>query len=625
MKYAAIDAETHKIEQRPAYPPRAVGYAVKYGGTCKYLAFGHPKGTNNCNRAQAIRYVKNVVKNFTPVFHNADFDLEVMAKDGIKVRGEYHDTLKLAFLNEPRSIDLGLKPQAEEWLGDPPEERDTLRQWIIDHIKGAKKRKTKWGEYIADAPGKLVGVYARGDVRKTYNLFKFFKGEVIDGGMEDAYRREMALIPIKLNMEQQGIKVRLRKLKREIGAYIRVRDNMERAIQRRLGVKFNVSSSPQLAEALIKNDLLRTIVRTPTGRVSTRRAMLEANCTDQKLIEMLAIYGTCQTYIGTFLQNWIDIGEINDNYIQPTFNTTRSSDEYGGGSTRGTRTGRFSSSNPNFQNVPTNTEESPHWKTLRVLTKLLAKQGIQFVGLRDYFEPDEGCVFLRRDYNQQELRILAHFEEGPLLSMYHENPTMDAHDAVKYLIRRDTGLNFPRKHTKQTIFGIIYGMGIPKMAVRLELDPQAARVLKRAVLRAVPGIPKVMKYLRELAKNGEPFYTWGGREYYCEEPNIIDTDDGGKRKITYEYKMLNTLIQGSAADCTKEGLINVFENMNFGRVVLQVHDELVACVPREHAKAEMKRMCEAMEDVKFRLPMLSDGEVGIKSWARMRRVEDERG
>jgi DNA polymerase-1 len=442
--------------------------------------------------------------------------------------------------------------------------------------------------------------------------------------MDEAYEREMALIPIKMDMEQQGIKVRLPKLKREIGAYQKVKDNMERAIHRRLGMKFNVSSSPQLAEALIENDLLARIVRTPTGKVSTRRALLEANCTDRKLIQMLAIYSTCQTYIGTFLQNWIDLGEANDRYIQPTFNTVRSADEYGGGRTKGARTGRLSSSDPNFQNVPTNTDESPHWKTLQLLTKLLEKQGIRFVGLRDYFEPDEGCVFLRRDYNQQELRILAHFEQGAFLAMYHEDPTMDAHDAVKYLVRRDTGLDFPRKHIKQTNFGIIYGMGIAKLAARLELENQAAKLLKRSVMKAVPGIRTLQKSLRKLAENDEPFYTWGGREYYCEEPVYVETNDGGKEKRTFEYKMMNTKIQGSAADCTKQGMINVWDNMQHGRIVLQVHDELVCSVPKQHAKKEMERMREAMEDVAFRLPMLSDGEIGVRSWARMRKVRDER-
>lgn len=621
---AAIDAETTAIESRPEYPPRAVGYAVKHGRTTKYLSFGHPKGTNNCNKGEAISYIKKVVKNFTPVFHNADFDLEVMEADGIKVRGEYHDTMRLAFLNEPRSMDLGLKPQADEWLGQPAEEQGTLKAWILEHVPEAKRRKTRWGEFISKAPGDIVSPYAKGDVQRTLDLFKLWDKQVINY-MPEAYEREMALIPIKLEMEQYGIKVRLAKLKREIGAYQKVKDNMERSIHRRLGMKFNVSSSPQLADALITNDLLSTIVRTPTGKVSTRRALLEANCTDRKLIEMLAIYGTCQTYIGTFLQNWINIGEANDQYIQPSFNTVRSTDEYGGGRTKGARTGRLSSSDPNFQNVPSNAEGSPHWKTLQLLTRLLKKQGVNFVGLRDYFEPDEGCVFLRRDYNQQELRILAHFEEGAFLEMYHADPTMDAHDAVRYLVRQNTGLDFPRKHIKQTNFGIIYGMGIAKLAARLELESHAARLLKRSVMQAVPGIRTLQKRLRKLADNGEPFYTWGGREYYCEEPRLFDTDDGGKVKRTYEYKMMNTEIQGSAADCTKQGMINVWDNLRHGRIVLQVHDELVVSVPKQHAKKEMERMREAMEDVEFRLPMLSDGEIGARSWARMKRLEDNRG
>ena len=624
-QYAAIDAETHKIGNRPEYPPRAVGYSVQHGGKKKYLAFGHPT-KNNCSRQDAKRYIKAVLQDHIPVFHHADFDLEVLEQDGIKVRGEYHDTMRLAFLNEPRSFDLGLKPQAQEWLDMKPEERDMLKAWIQENVPAAKRRKTKWGEYIADAPGSLVGTYAKGDTSRTMGLFRLWDREVLRGGMRDAYEREMALVPIKLAMEQQGIKVRLHKLKRELPAYIRVRDRLEASIRRRLGVKdINIGSSPQLAKALIANDMLSEIVRTPKGNVSTKRAILEKNCTDAKLVKMLAMHGTLETYIGTFLTRWVDNAEIGDGYIFPSFNTVRSTDEYGGGKTIGTRTGRLSSSNPNFQNVPANVDGSPHWRILLELQKLLRREGVDFIGLRDYFAPDEGCVFLRRDYSQQELRILAHFEEGEFLAMYHKDPTIDAHDAVKYLVDRDTGMNFPRKHIKQTNFGIIYGMGIAKLADRLEIDKASAKLLKKSVMKAVPGIRKVQGVLKALAKEDQPFHTWGNREYYCEEPRVVELNDGGKMKMSFEYKMLNTLIQGSAADCTKQGMINVDQNMQHGRVVLQVHDELVASVPREHAKTEMIRMREAMEDVKFKLPMLSDGDVGRVSWGRMKKVKDNRG
>ena len=186
---AAIDAETGAIQSRPVYPPRAVGYAVRHGRTNKYLAFGHPT-KNNCTRHEAVTYVKKVLKDHTPVFHNADFDLEVMEADNIKVRGEYHDTMRLAFLNEPRSMDLGLKPQAAYWLDQPAEEQDMLKAWIIENIPEAKKRKSKWGEYICKAPGNLVGVYAKGDVQRTQDLFRLWDLEVIHGGMREAYRSE---------------------------------------------------------------------------------------------------------------------------------------------------------------------------------------------------------------------------------------------------------------------------------------------------------------------------------------------------------------------------------------------------------------------------------------------------
>ena len=185
-------------------------------------------------------------------------------------------------------------------------------------------------------------------------------------------------------------------------------------------------------------------------------------------------------------------------------------------------------------------------------------------------------------------------------------------------------MDFPRKHIKQTNFGIIYGMGVGKLAERLDLEPKAAKILKGSVMKAVPGIRTLQKMLRKLGEADEPFYTWGGREYYCEEAAYMDTADGGKKKIEFFYKMLNTLIQGSAADCTKVGMINVADNINHGRMVLQVHDEIILSVPRQHAKAEMVRMREAMEDVEFRLPMLSDGEIGRRSWAGMTKVEDKR-
>ena len=613
------------------------------------MAFGH-RSANNCTRSQAVRAVKSALREGKPVFHNADFDLEVLARDGVEVHGEYDDTMRMAFLHEPRSRTLALKPQSEQHLNMPPDELNLLKQHMLEDVlpRLGVKKKSEWMDYMKESPGDLAGVYAKSDVVRTNGLANFYWPDIVASGMENAYRREMALIPIKLRMEQRGIRVRTAKLKREIGAYRRVQATLERAIRRRLGVRdLKIGSSPQLAKALIENDLLHTIVKTkpsknhPTGQVSTKRALLEQNCSDKKLVTMLGVWGTLDTYLGTFMQRWIDTAEMNDNYVQPTFNTVRQSDEWGGDGGFGARTGRFSSSNPNFQNIPSNVKGSPHEKELLVLQKMLRAEGVEFIGLRDYFAPDEGHVFLRRDYSQQELRILAHYDyedipelsgaepadfdpqlAGAFLRMYLANPRVDGHDAVQHLVHELLGVMYPRKHIKITNFGLIYGMGILKLAARLDIDLDDARTLKNAVLKAVPGIKRASKRLRRLSDHEQPFFTWGRRRYFCEEPTYQETSDGGKEKRTYEYKMLNTLIQGSAADCTKQAMINVDQNMVRGaRLVLQVHDELVLSCPIGRERKGMQMFREAMEDVRFRVPMLSDGEVGKVSWSRMKEVD----
>lgn len=635
-RLVAVDAETNPIESRPDYPPRAVGYAIRpEGRKSVYLAFGHPT-ENNCTRAEAVARIKEEIRDATPVFHHADFDTEVLAKDGVRVRGPYHDTMRLAFINEPRSIDLGLKPQAAVHLGRPADEQNMLRNWIIENIPEAKKRPARWANYICKAPGKIVGRYAGGDTDRTLDLLFYYMEELgncddkypDESRMLDSYQLEMDLIPIKLDMEQQGIRVRRSKLKRELPAYRKAFAHLDKQIARRLkragaaiDDEFNIGSSKQLADALLEADLLSNVVLTKTGKVSTKRINIEENCADKDLTLMLAMRSTLKTYLSSFMENWLDVAERNDGYVQPTFNTVRRSEEAGGARRGfGARTGRFSSSDPNFQNVPSNAADSPHKATLAGLTKLLRSYGVEFVGLRDYFEPDEGCVFIRRDYNQQELRILAHRENGPFLEMYRQNPRLDAHDAVRLLVLQATGVDYPRKHIKQTNFGILYGMGLLKLALRLGITLEEAKALRKAVLTAIPGVKTIQKRMQKLADRGEPFFTWGGRRYFCEDPIYIPLESGGKIKKTFEYKMMNTDIQGSAADCTKRGMRQVHQNFRHARIVLQVHDELLASVPRQYARVEMERMREAMEDMNFNVPMLSDGETGGVSWARMKKV-----
>lgn len=178
MKIVPVDFETEGIEDRPNYPPKPVGVAVKWP-RYKYLAWGHPTG-NNCTKVEAGKVLREIWRTTTPVFHHAAFDIAVAMKY-FKLpmpRNGYHDTLFLAYLHDPRDATLSLKPLADKYLDMPPEEQEVLNEWILQNvfIANGKKptKKDPLGKYICLAPGKLVAKYAIGDIARTERLFKFF-------------------------------------------------------------------------------------------------------------------------------------------------------------------------------------------------------------------------------------------------------------------------------------------------------------------------------------------------------------------------------------------------------------------------------------------------------------------
>ena len=615
---AVVDFETQAIGNRPEeYPPKPVGVAIREGGRSRYLAWGHPTG-NNTTRAKALRELKKFWGKKRTLYHNGSFDLEVAQVHlglPLPAWNEFEDTLLLSYLHDPRDQSLSLKPLAEKYLDLPPEEQDALKEWVLANVPEAKK--SDWGAYIARAPGQLVGRYAKGDVDRTWRLFQYMAPLVLnDQRMAEAYDREREVIMVKLRMEKGGIRCNLRKLKREIKGFRTLHEELEAGIYDRLGVgEFNIGSGVQLAHALERADKVTHFIKTKTGKNSTKRENLEATCNDKELLNMLGMHGVLSTYLSTFLSPWLHRAEASDGYIYPSFNTVRSTDEYGGAGGVGTRTGRLSSSGPNFQNIPADIEGAKQEVLLRMLAKELKRHKVNFIGLRDFFIPDEGCVFLGRDYSQQEIRILAHFEDDILLRMYLRDPRIDIHQAIREIILDLLRMDLPRKAVKIVVFALIYGRGIANLALQLDTDERSATQIRNAVFQAIPGIKDLNKELRLMARNRQPIRTWGGRLYHCEEPKYIN----GQRR-TFEYKMLNVLIQGSAADCTKEAMINVEQNWKHpeSRIVLQVHDELLACVPKDHWKEEDRNMQEGMEDVEFAVPMLTDRKRSAVSWGRLR-------
>jgi len=271
------------------------------------------------------------------------------------------------------------------------------------------------------------------------------------------------------------------------------------------------------------------------------------------------------------------------------------------------------SSNPNFMNIPKSFEDKgdfyehpAHVKSLPLLPLM-----------RDYILPDPRGVFMHRDYNQQEFRILAHFEDGELCQRYKDEPRMDIHTLVQDLIAEITGHRYPRGPVKSINFGKVYGMGLGKLAQAIGSTVDDAKRLSDAHRKALPGVRALEKSIKDMSKRGEPITTWGGRQYYVEDPKII-----AGRLQTFEYKLLNYLIQGSAADCTKEAIIRYDAERKESRFMLTVHDEINLSCPPKAVKKEMKMLADVMHSVEFDVPMLSDGKTGTR-WGKLTKYEDK--
>lgn len=595
-----MDFETEAIQPRPHYPPQPVGVALGELGRAgslrepRYYAWGHPTG-NNCEEAPltALRELWDDPET-SFVFHNAKFDLDVaMTHWGFPLLPlhRWHDTMFLLYLDDPRRRSLALKPAAEELLAMPSEEQDAVRQWLVE-AGHCQKRAKDWGALISLAPGDLVGRYAIGDIKRTAKLFHFLLRRIKARRMYEAYVRELRVLPLLLDNECKGIRIGFPALRRDIPIYIAALKRCDTWLQRKLGGEFNVDSDEELGERLAKSKAVKSFEVTPTGARSV--SMKTMVFRDLDVRNVLAYRGKLAVSLRTFMVPWFNQALGTKGRIHTNWNQTRGEND------KGTRTGRLSS-NPNFQNLSNEYEE--YRLPLRSMPKL--------PNVRAYLLPDKGEVMVSLDYSQQELRVMAHYEDGPLHDAYRANPRMDIHEHARQLIYKHTGRLFDRKPVKNTGFGLIYGMGIKLLAVTTGTDEETARQLKDAYLTIFPGLRGLQFDMKRRAALGQPIRTWGGREYYCEEPRLVRDDRTGLQITrTYEYKLVNVLVQGSSADCTKEAMARWWETKNVGRFLMQVHDQIVISVPKARLRDGIEELTRCMESVEFEIPMLTDVSYG---------------
>jgi len=668
-----VDFETHAIRDpmsRPRHPPAPIGVSVKdFGKPSVYYAFAHLRG-NTHTYAEARAALMRAWANPDGILcHNGKFDYDVavthMGMPELPWH-QIHDTMFLLFLDDPQSSNLGLKESAARILGMAPEEKDAVKEWFLanqplwtPHVRAPKKKSKKpekeakprrtrpkshagVGTWVAPGdvaahypyvPPAILGPYANGDTDRTEALFRRLWPSVMARGMGNAYDRERRLMPALLRSERGGVRVDLPRLRADVIRYRAVLARVTAWIAQRIGVApdFGLDGDgfvPALVAAGLAD--VSKMGLTPGGKVRTNKEAITAGVADGQLAAMIQYRAQLKTCLNTFLETWLVQASLSQGFIHTSWNQVR-------GAGIGARTGRLSST-PNFQNIPK--EFAPIFEGDVSRDKLALPEYAYLRGracpLRDLpplplcrsyiipHAPDH--VLIDMDYTQQEIRILAHFEAGSLRDQYLENPWIDFHDTARAAIKEILHKDYPRRIVKNVNLGIIYGQGIASLAQKNDASYDETKDLKSAIYNLYPGLKEQYDDARafsqekrdalgRVVKPRQPFVTWGGREYFAEKPIVKNN-----KVISFDYKLVNARIQGSAADCTKEAAIRLDASITkLGKrgvwhFVLQVHDSILMSVPRADYEPAREVLRQCMESVEFSVPMLTESDWSVTNW-----------
>lgn len=647
-----IDFETYAIEDGSPTPPIPVGVSIQYPNQPpKYYAWKH-RENNNCTFEDAKSVILEAWMYKDGIcFHNAGFDVSIAEYyfDAPRLPASaYHDTKILAFLLRPDDAAHGLKDLAADILEMPPEERDTVAEWLESNAKAlgikiprSKKSDDYFMKHIPLVPGDIIGKYAEGDTIRTQLLWqKFFprvwfdeesklrknelwnySGILTVAEQEElsiltkrekfygAYLRELEASLILAEMRYIGMRVNVQDLNRDINlveAELSKIDAWFKAFFQ--GRDVNLSAPAQVINALLDMHIIQRedVPKTEKGKLSGSASALNALLPNSLFSALYAYNMKLNKYLGTFMKPWYKQAtnsESNGRVFTSWVSVKTETD----GASAGTRTGRISSQ-PNLQNIPRvdkqrffKDEEHPD------------KPEYPFDGapilpnIRGYVIPYySDHTFIDADYSQQELRVLAHFEDDKMLTAFKADRNLDIHKYVADLISQVSKQEIKRTPAKTINFTIVYGGGIKKLAEKLTTSPEHAATLRMNYFKAFPRIQILNDKLKKAAYRGEPFYTLGGRRYYA-------IKEKGEYKT---HLMLNTLVQGSSADMSKQALIDFYKIKDHRTIIiLTVHDEFLVSTPLTIAKEEAEKLVYCMEKQYCDAPLIADCIYGRNTWA----------
>ncbi|WP_417198157.1 DNA polymerase I [Bizionia sp.] len=467
---------------------------------------------------------------------NLKYDIKVLAKYKITVKGKLFDTMLAHYLINP-DMRHNMDVLAETYLNYSPIPIETLIG------KKGKNQKS-----MREVPLDIQTEYAVEDADITLQLKELFTKELGEANTQKLFDDiEIPLLRVLAAMELEGINLNtdfLNSLSDQLNSDIA---DLEQKIYKEAGEEFNIASPKQLGDILFdKMKLVAKPKKTKTGQYATGEDILSYLAKDHEIIQsILDFRGLSKlksTYVDALpLQVEPSTGRVHTDYMQTV-----------------AATGRLSSNNPNLQNIPIRTE-----------------RGRQ---VRKAFVPrNDDYTLLAADYSQIELRIIAALsEEETMIEAFKNGEDIHASTASKvFNVPIEEVSREQRSNAKTVNFGIIYGVSAFGLSNQTDLNRTEAKELIDTYYETYPKLKRYMGSQVDFARDHGYVQTVLGRRRYLKDINSRNAVVRGAA----ERNAVNAPIQGSAADIIKIAMINIFNKLNAGnyktKMLLQVHDELV--------------------------------------------------
>ncbi|HYK86115.1 MAG TPA: DNA polymerase I, partial [Ktedonobacteraceae bacterium] len=549
-------------------------------GEAYYIPVGHlPALENLAPSAQLpLDYVldklRPVMQNASvqKYMHNAKFDMLMMVRKGISIRGLAFDTMLGAYLTDPGRRGLGLKDQAFQRLG--------IVMTPISQLIGTGSKMIS----MAQVPIRAAADYAGADADMTLRLVPVIKEDLRKHSLLNLYNSiELPLLPVLLQMEMYGVALDanfLTELEQRLGEQVAA---LEKEIYDSVGHQFNINSTKQLGDILFGELKLPSGKKTKTG-YSVSADVIENLRGKHPMVDHLLEYRQLTKLKSTYVDGLLALMDPVTGRVHTSFNQTVAS------------SGRLSSSNPNLQNIPIRTE--------------VGRQ------IRRAFIADPSYLLLTADYSQFELRILAHITHEPrLVEAFSKGEDIHTITAASlFNVSPAQVTKDQRRLAKTVVYAVLYGQSAFGLAqITGMTNSEASEFIKR-YHETFPNIKGYVDSTLNQARLQGYVNTLYGRKRFIPDMHSLPFVE----RQALEREAINMPIQGANADLIKIAMIRIqhaFEEKRLkSRMILQVHDELVFEVATEELDRVKRLITAMMEGVaKLDVPIKVELKVG-RNW-----------